>query len=122
MAQQRNNMKHYKLTEETKVINSVLLYRIELTDDCKWGSKGEKGGWIEKEDNLYDNAWVSGNAKVYGDAQVSGNAKVYGDAQVSDDAWVYGNAHVYGGIGNFHHCKFKGQGIILIYVKKVILK
>jgi carbonic anhydrase/acetyltransferase-like protein (isoleucine patch superfamily) len=92
----------YKLTEETKTIGSITLHRIELIKDCRWGSKGDKGGWIQKEINLQQGAWVSGNAKVYGDAQVSGNArvygnaKVYGDAQVSGNARVYGNAKVYG--------------------------
>ena len=71
-------MKNYKLTDETKTLpNGVILKRIELTQDCKWGKKGEKGGWIEKEENLKDNARVSDNAHVYGDALVSDNARVY---------------------------------------------
>lgn len=83
-------MKHYKLTEETLLINLTKLHRIELNIDCKFGNVGDKGGWIENEDNLSGDAWVYGNARVYGDARVSGNARVYGDA------WVYGNAEVYG--------------------------
>ena len=80
--------KHFKLTTES-IVNmfGVTLFRIELTVDCKWGQKGDKGGWVEKDENLSGDAWVSGNARVYGDAQVSGNARVYGDAQVSGDAW-----------------------------------
>ena len=61
---------YYKLTDETKKIGDVILYRIELTEDCKWGNKGDKGGWIEKESNLIS-GWVYGNAQVYGDARVS---------------------------------------------------
>ena len=45
-------MKYFKLTSETKVVSGITLYRIELTMDCKWGNKGDKGGWIEKEDNI----------------------------------------------------------------------
>ena len=95
--------KHFKLTNETKVIVSgVTLFRIELTIDCKWGKKGDKGGWIEKESNISGNAWVYGNARgygnarVYGNASVSGNAWVYGDARVFGNASVFGNARVYG--------------------------
>ena len=72
--------------------------------------KGDKGGLIEKEENLsqegdcwvFEDAKVSGNAQVYGDAFVlesacvSGNAKVYGDATVSAMAMVCGNARVFG--------------------------
>ena len=66
--------KHFKLTSETKVTNSgVTLYRIELVIDCKWGKSGDKGGFIQKEENISGNAWVSGDARVYGDALVFGN-------------------------------------------------
>ena len=80
-------MKHFKLTSETK-INAVgiKLFRIECIIDCKWAKVGDKGGWIEKENNLSGNAWVSDDAKVYG------NAEVYGNAKVSGNAWVSGNA------------------------------
>lgn len=67
--------KHFKLTNETKVnIFGVTLFRIECTIDCKWAKVGDKGGWVEKEDNIKGNAWV------YGNAEVSGNARVYGNA------------------------------------------
>jgi len=83
--------KYFKLTNETKVnIFGVTLFRLELTIDCKWGQKGDKGGWIESEFLPNGNARVSGNAWVYGDAQVSGNAWVSGNARVSGNAWVYG--------------------------------
>jgi len=46
-------MKHFKLTTESKVnVFGITLFRIELTLNCKWGSKGEKGGWVEKEENI----------------------------------------------------------------------
>jgi hypothetical protein len=90
---------HFKLTSETtENIFGTTLFRIELTIDCKWGKVGDKGGFIEKEENVYGDAWVSGNARVSGDAQVSGdawvsgNARVSGDAQVSGNAWVSGDA------------------------------
>lgn len=41
-------------------------------------SKGDKGGFIEKEGNLelYGNSWVYGNAQVYDDARVYGELKL----------------------------------------------
>ncbi|MBQ5923230.1 MAG: hypothetical protein IIW91_07835 [Alistipes sp.] len=89
--------RHFKLTNETKInIFGVTLFRIECAIDCKWAKVGDKGGWVEKEDNLSGNAWVYGNAEVSGNARVSGNASVYGNAEVYGNASVYGNAEVYG--------------------------
>ena len=75
----------FKLTNETKVIFGRTLFRLEATASFGNVKKGEKGGWVEKEDNLSQdgNAWVSGNAWVYGNAWVSGDARVYGDAKLS---------------------------------------
>lgn len=87
----------FKLTTETKVWIGRTLYRIEALIDFGTVKAGEKGGFIEKEENLdkvSGNAWVSGDAQVYGDARVSGDAQVYGNAWVSGDAWVYGDAQV----------------------------
>ena len=126
-------MTKYKLTNETIKIDNIILYRIELIEDCKWGNKGDKGGYIEKIENLYGDAWVSGdawvfgNARVYdnarvfgdawvsGDARVSGNARVYdnamvsGDARVSGDAWVFGNARVYDNAMVFGDARVSGD-------------
>ena len=89
-------MTQYKLTEETKEYKGITLHRIELNQDCKWGKKGDKGGWIQSEKNLSEDAWIGGEACVYGNAKVYGNANIYGDAWVCGNAQVYGNAHVYG--------------------------
>ena len=90
--------KKYKLTDETINLNGVTLYRIEAIKDFGEIKKGDKGGFIESENNLAHegNAWVSDNARVYGDACVFDNAQVYGNAFVSGYAQVYGNAFVYG--------------------------
>jgi len=90
-------MKHFKLTSETKVnFLGKTLFRIELITDCKWGKIGDKGGFLEKEENLSGNAWVFGNAEVFGNARVFGDAEMTGNARVSGDAWVFGNAEVFG--------------------------
>ena len=102
--------KKYKLTEESINYCNKTLYRIEALKNFGNVKKGDKGGYVEKEDNLsqegdcwisdnakvFDSAVVSGNAKVYGNAKVCGNTKVFGDAYVYGNALVYNNAVIYG--------------------------
>ena len=89
--------KKYKLTDKTISLNGATLYRIEALKDFGEIKKGDKGGFIESENNLAHegDAWVSDNAHVYGDACVFDNACVYNNASVSGYAQVYGNARVY---------------------------
>ena len=90
--------KKYKLTEESIDFLGRTLYRIEALKDFANVKKGDKGGYIEKEDNLSQegNCWISDNAKVYCNAKVCGNAKVYCKAEVCGNAKVYCDAIVYG--------------------------
>ena len=83
--------KKYKLTEETINVNGKTLYRIEAIKDFSDVKKGEKGGYVEKEENLSQSGdcWAYDNAKIYD------NAKVHGDAVVCGDMVVCGNAVVY---------------------------
>ena len=111
-------MKKYKLLKEEYVDlpNGEKAYRIVALINFGDVHKGDKGGYLQKEENLSqtgnawvydnasvydnarvsDNAWVSGDAMVSGDARVYDNARVYGNASISGDARVYGNAWVYG--------------------------
>ena len=84
--------KKYKLTEETIIVNDKSLYRIEALKDSSNVRKGDKGGFIENEENLSqsDDCWVCGDAMVYDNARVFGNAKVYGNEKVYGDAVVCG--------------------------------
>ena len=114
--------KHFKLTEETKVNEAgVTLHRIMATRDSRHAKAGEKGGFVEREDNLGGEAWVDNNAEVWGEAfvycyaYVSGNARVYGRAQVYDYAWVgedarvYDNARIYDSAYVGGHAEVHGQ-------------
>ena len=111
-------MTPYKLTDESIQFNSKTLYRIELTEDCKWGKAGTKGGFIETINNLTENAWVSdnahvfGNAKVYGDAKVFSNAYVFGDAKVFSNAKVYGNARVSSNAKVYGNAQVSGNALV----------
>ena len=76
--------KKYKLTEETINVNGKTLYRIEALKDFNDVKKGDKGGFIENEENLSqsDNCWVCGDAMVYDNARVFGNAVIGGNREV----------------------------------------
>ena len=91
-------MRKFELTTDTKMRFGKKLFRIKALIDFGNVKAGEKGGYIEKEENLSQcgNAWVYGDAEVCGNAWVYGNAKVYGNAWVYGDAEVCGNAEVYG--------------------------
>ena len=110
-------MKHFKLTSESKVnAIGVKLFRIELNIDCKWGKAGDKGGWVEKEENIhpdFNNAEkgyisggeISGNAVISGGeisggyirgGEISGNAVISG-GYISGNAVIRGNAVISSG-------------------------
>lgn len=78
------------------MFGDITLRRIVALRDFGDVKAGDKGGWIEKEENLSQdgNAWVCGDAWVFGNAQVCGKARVYGKAWVCGDAQVCGDAHV----------------------------
>ena len=94
--------KKYKLTDEIIVFCDTKLYRIEALKDFSDIKKGDKGGFIESENNLshngncwiYDDAKVCDEAKVYGNAMIYGHALICGYAKVYDNAQAYDNAEV----------------------------
>ena len=94
--------KHFKLTEETIQWQGRTLHRIEATRDSYWAKAGEKGGFVESEDNLMDEAWVADEAKVWGGARLWNSSTAYGSAQIFDDCnllegvVVSGEARVHG--------------------------
>ena len=94
----------YCLTAQYVVVGDRVLYRIVALINFGDVKKGDKGGYIETEDNLshVGLAWVYGDAKVFGNARAFDNAtvrdkaQVFGNAEVRGNAWVSGNARVYG--------------------------
>lgn len=75
-------MKKYRLTSETITIHGHTLYRIEALRDFGDVKKGDKGGFVESEENLSHD----------GAASVCGHAIVYGAALVCDEARMCGGA------------------------------
>lgn len=66
----------YRLTDEKKEWCGHILHQIEAVKDFEDVKAGDKGGWIENEENLSqeDDCWVSCNAWVSGNAEIkSGN-------------------------------------------------
>lgn len=84
--------KKYKLTNEIINVDGYTFYRIKALKDFGNVKKGDKGGYIENENNLSQ----SGNCWVYNDAKVFDNAKIYDNAKVCNNALVYDNAEIRG--------------------------
>ena len=86
-------MKKFELTDEyiTKP-SGTKLFRIRALVDFLDVQAGDKGGYIESEENLSQN----GTAWVYDEAQVYGNAQVTSGAQLRDRAQVFGYARIFG--------------------------
>ena len=101
-------MKKYKLTNETIHVDGHTLHRIEALTHFSDVYKGDKGGFVESEDNLSQkgDCWIYGTAKVYG------NAMVYGNARICDNAEVYGDASVYNNASISDNAKVCGDAII----------
>lgn len=100
--------KKYRLLEDdTITVCGRTLYRIEALMDFANVKKGDKGGYVESENNLSQegNCWVYNKARVFEDAFVCGDAHVYGKARVLGNAWVSGKAHVLGNAWVSGHCQ-----------------
>ncbi len=76
--------KKYRLTDETINVDGRILHRIEALRDFYGVKKGDKGGFVEKEENLsqYSDCWVYDDAKVYDNAKVSSRAIVCGNTEL----------------------------------------
>lgn len=88
--------KKYKLTDETITIGSATLHRIEALRSFGSVKKGDKGGFIESEDNLSHegDSWVYDKAKVFNKAKVLNNAAVRKNATVRNNAIVADYAEI----------------------------
>ena len=108
------------MTEETINVNGITLYRIEALKDFANIKKGDKGGFVEKKENLsqsgncwvYHTAKVYGNAEVYNDAKVGGNVDVFGNAIVYDNAKVFEDTKVGGNVEVCGNAKVYGNAMI----------
>lgn len=108
MAEQTASNKSFILTKESKTISGIKLYRIEAVNEIPSLNvkKGDKGGFIEKEQNLDNFSWVADNAIVYNNAKILHGALVKGNASIHDSAIIDGNKTIIDGeaevSGNAH--------------------
>ena len=129
---QKQEKKYIILENETLEHNGRTLYRIQALKDFSDVKAGDKGGWIEKEENLSqeDYCWIYDEAKVYNNAciidkaRIRHNAEVYGNAKIFVQAWIYDNAkvcenseiydeaHVYGFANISGNAKVFGKALI----------
>lgn len=87
---QETYKKYIILENETLEHNGRILYRIQALKDFADVKAGDKGGWIEKEENLSQKC----ECWIYDEAKVFDNAMVYGNAKIRDESFVCGNANV----------------------------
>ena len=101
-----DTMKKYELQPtDLTTPNGKPFFRVVALRNFGEVLKGDKGGYVESEDNLSNkgNCWVSNNARVFENARVFGNSLVYGEAWVFGnslvfgEAWVFGDSRVFGG-------------------------
>lgn len=117
-------MQKYKIIESTAIeYEGHKLYRIEAIRDFGNVKKGDRGGYIEIEQNLSHegDCWIYNDAKVYGQAkvfeyarigekaEVFGYAKVYGRAYIKGTAEVFGYSQVYDDANVIDRAKIFGE-------------
>lgn len=93
-------MKYRLDRNATKTVGDRTLYQIvALKDFIALHTKvkqNEKGGYIEKENNLSQKGecWIFHNGNVYGDASIQEDALIYGGS-IYNKAIIKGRVHVY---------------------------
>ena len=100
--------KKYSLTNESKIVNKRIVYRIIAEKDFYNIKKGTLGGFVESEYNLSH----EGNCWIHNDAIVCDNAKVYGNAKIYDNVMVYDHAEVCGSAQVCDYTQVCGHAII----------
>ena len=116
--------KKYKLTDECITLGDKKLYRIEALKDFASIKKGDKGGFVESEDNLSQigDCWIYDDAEVYGNARVFENAKAYNDANIHGNAVVCGNAKVYGNAAVYSNAEIFSDATVISDSDYIIFK
>lgn len=89
---------YYELTNDTITHNGKTLYRIRATQDLPQHNvkKGDLGGYVESQNNLFGAAWLFDNAKAYGEAKIFGSSHLHDETEACDNARIFGNAKAYG--------------------------
>lgn len=117
--------KHFMLTDETINHDGVVLHRIVATKPLEHIEvvEGDRGGFVQSEDNLCGNGWVADDAIVMeravvrdhaivrGNALVSGNAWIANDAVVFDHAIITGSTNIMNHAGAYGYCFVRNASV-----------
>lgn len=108
-----------KILEDFITVDGHILHRIQADRNipCQDVKIGDLGGWVEKPENVQDDAWVTGY--LYGDAVACGTARVDGmafgnsyvqrNARIDRFAKVYDNANIGGDAVITDHSVVRGN-------------
>ena len=91
----------YELTDETMIWHGEkTLHRIKALKDFGNVKKGDIGGYVENESNLWQigECWIYDDAKVMDRAAVRDNAKIRGKSSIENDAKIYDDADIDGDV------------------------
>ena len=96
--------KYNILIDDTIKRDGKTLYRIVCVKDIGHAKIGERGGYIQKEENLshegkcwiFNNSICIDDAKIIDDAIVTGNCLVAENSVVKNKAWVSGRCEILG--------------------------
>lgn len=87
--------KKYRLTNKTKIETSgKTLFQIEALRDFGLVRKGDRGGFVESEDNLSHDGecWIGSLSCVFDRARVTDNAEIRCRVELHDNVQIGGNA------------------------------
>lgn len=91
-------MKKYKIDYENKIrYKGRTLYRIIALRDFSDVMKGDKGGYVESEQNLSQDGdcWIYDEAKAMDDSRVENDARMHYRSEIQDRAKMCGNSRMY---------------------------
>lgn len=86
--------KYKILQDETIRHEGRTLYRIQAVKDFNDVKSGDRGGWIQNEENLSQD----GLCWLYNDAKAYDNAKVEKNATLRDNVQAFGNSYIGGNV------------------------
>ncbi|MGL5961998.1 MAG: hypothetical protein ACRCZ0_08595 [Cetobacterium sp.] len=109
-------MKNFRLLGESRMFEGVKVYRIECTTEFENQGctirVGQRGGWVEREDNLGGCGWIYPKAVALNYSLVSDNSCLVDTAVVRDSAWVLGDSRVGGNASLSQKAKVIGEAKI----------
>lgn len=112
--------KYELLKEETLKYRGKTLYRIRALKDFNDVKAGDRGGWIESEDNLSQKytCWVYDNSKVFDEATIKecsvvrGEVSIGGVSILTEYSEIRGRVEVLGSVNLAHYATINCSGKI----------